>query len=71
MSRTGPSRQERWEKSQVPSVHRTLEARGEMKPQVFPTDPPAIGGGATPAQTRGPAASAQAGTLTCGRKPGQ
>lgn len=24
MSRTGPSRQERWEKSQVPSVHRTL-----------------------------------------------
>lgn len=28
-------------------------------------------GGATPAQTRGPTASAQAGTLTCGRKPGR
>lgn len=41
MSRTGPSRQERWEKSQVLSVYRTLVARREMKPQVFPTHPPA------------------------------
>lgn len=54
-----PSRRARWEKSQVPSVHRTRCSERGNEAAGLPNGPTCDRGGAMPAQARGPAASAQ------------